>query len=173
MRTASSPHLRTNHAKVAADVQTVVPGTELGLSFQRMARVPTRNPNTVRGSRQHPVELQILADLSVPVLASARSPARIPPCAGQPLRPAALTCAGQPFLSEFTEVARVSGALHTPRASAVSDTSVMAAARGFYSANGGCHGAQSPSLPRLRVQRLRAGFSSSQAVASHTGGSHA
>ena len=41
--------------------QSVVPGTELGLSFQRMAqypvaRVPTRNPNTIRGSRQKPVE---------------------------------------------------------------------------------------------------------------------
>lgn len=153
--------IRTNHAKVATDVQSVVPGTELGLSLIRLAnfqpRVPTRNPNTVKGSRQHPVELQILADTPVPVLSSARSPARIPPCAGRP----------------FTEVARVSGALHTPRASAVTDTSVMAAARGFYSANGGCHGAQPPSLPRLRVQRLRAGFSSSQAVALHTGGSHA
>ena len=59
--TASQTTIRTNHAKVAADVQSVVPGTELGLSFQRMAqypvaRVPTRNPNTIRGSRQKPVE---------------------------------------------------------------------------------------------------------------------
>ena len=53
--------IRTNHAKVATDVQSVVPGTELGLSLIRLAnfqpRVPTRNPNTVRGSRERkPVE---------------------------------------------------------------------------------------------------------------------
>ena len=136
--------IRTNHAKVATDVQSVVPGTELGLSLIRLAnfqpRVPTRNPNTVRGSRQHPVELQILdlqilADPPVPVLASARSPARIPPCAGQP------------FLSEFTEVARVSGALHTPRAPA----------RGFYPQLTGTTQVGEPMPGAARVQLVRAG----------------
>jgi len=62
MRTASenqhNPELwRANDGAA----QTVIPGTELGLSLIRLAnsqpRVPTRNPNTVRGSRERkPVE---------------------------------------------------------------------------------------------------------------------
>ena len=112
-----------------------LPKTEPALTLQRLAnfqpRVPTRNPNTVKGSRQHPVELQILADPPVPVLSSARSPARIPPCAGR----------------FFTEVARVSGALHTPRAPA----------RGFYPQLTGTTQVGEPMPGAARVQLVRAG----------------
>lgn len=110
--------------------------SDLGRS---LPRVPASARNPVRGSRQHPVDLQILdlqilADTPVPVPA-ARSPARIPPCAGQP------------FLSEFTEVARVSGALHTPRAPA----------RGFYPQLTGTTQVGEPMPGAARVQLVRAG----------------
>ena len=59
--TASNFHLAENRDRGVADVQSVVPGAETALMLQRLAnfqpRVPARNPNTVRGSRERkPVE---------------------------------------------------------------------------------------------------------------------